>query len=90
VSVRIDPRRTLSGSALVINTQDRASSSRTQIPGQAARAITRLASGVVSNRCPPASVVGRGGSYSVGYSAPARSAGGWSVSRARMLRGSKA
>src|SRR5215471_9900397 len=38
------------------------------------------------HRCPPASVVGRGGSYSVGYSAPARSAGGWSVSRARILQ----
>jgi hypothetical protein len=42
------------------------------------------------HRCPPASVAGRGGSYLLGYSAPARSAGGWSVSRARMLLGSKA
>src|SRR5689334_15265149 len=38
------------------------------------RCIPDLGRGV--HCCPPASVVGRGGSYSFGYSAPARPAGG--------------
>jgi hypothetical protein len=52
-------------------------------PGCQSRRTPDLGRGV--HRCPLASMVGGGGSYPLGYSAPVRSAGDWSVSRARML-----
>jgi hypothetical protein len=56
-----------------------ASSSRSQVPGQAARAVACLTSGVVSTVVHQRPWLNRGGSYSLGYSAPARSAGGWAA-----------